>query len=176
MPVRWVLSSALGERGQNALETRRQWRVFDSRTTCACPPRTAPAPMGDASTPQAVLCFVHVRIGEDAAPCNGPVIPRTLCLSSALGVGESWPPWATETPPLTGTVFSKPACAPRLPPPHQSPSSHLSLSAGAVPSPTHLVEFVGNSWPPLACGCIPPTSFTWPYPPWVFTSPLSVPL
>ena len=77
----------MGERGQNALETRRQWRVFDSRTTCACPPGTAPAPMGDASTPQAVLCFVHVRIGEAPAPCNCPVTPRTLCLSSALGGG-----------------------------------------------------------------------------------------
>ena len=54
---------------------------------CACPPGTAPAPTGDASTPQAVLCYVHVRIGEAAAPCNGPVTPRTLCLSSALGGG-----------------------------------------------------------------------------------------
>ena len=156
--------------------------VFDSRTTCACPPGTAPAPTGDASTPQAVLCFVRVRIGEADAPCNGPVTLRTLYSPlqwGARGVGP-WRPCGPpcprscdETPPPTGTVSN--SLEPSLLVPLACPLlTNLPLPTrlhllGLFPTPLVLWSF----WPPLACGCIPPTCSTWPSPPWIFTSSLS---
>lgn len=169
-PARWVLSSA-AERGQTALETRRWWG-FLIPEQCVRAHRDCPCAYGGRLHPQAVLCYVHVRIGE-AAACNGPVTPRTLCLSSALGGGGVLASMGKQDAPSHRHSVQQACVCPSLaPPPHQSPSSHASPSAGRSQSRS-------ISWNLWAISGLPGL---WLHPshllhgaspPWVFISPLS---
>ena len=119
--------------------------------------------MGDASTPRAVLYFVHLRIGETATPCNGLVTPRTLCLSSTwelrmvlTSMGHREAPSHRHSVQL---FAAKPVCATHLPLLTSLTLPTCLCLLGLFPAPFifwSLWAIKGLPWPMAAS--LPPTS------------------